>query len=211
MRMIAEFEKCGPASFISHLDLQRVVGRALRRAKLPISYSQGFNPHPLLSFASALPVGCESVCEIMDVTMEEEVSGEAYKQSLNAVLPRGLAVTRAKLVGDGVPSPMAIIGQAVYRSVFDRDVSEQVANFVAAEEVTAIKKSKKKEQEVNIRPMVYHMEMVEGAVVVRVRHDNAVSLKPGLLFSAMGLGEHPALRIELLTAEGKNLFDELGE
>ncbi len=87
MRLIAEFEKIGPAAYISHLDLQRVMGRALRRAKAPIKYSQGFNPHVLMSFATALSVGCESVCEILDLPLEYE--DKTLPQTLNANLPRG--------------------------------------------------------------------------------------------------------------------------
>lgn len=67
--MIAEFEKMGRMSWFSHLDLQSTMQRALRRAGLPVRYSQGFNPHVNLSFATALPVGCQSRCEILDVEL----------------------------------------------------------------------------------------------------------------------------------------------
>ena len=76
MRIIAVFHKIDGARHISHLDLMRAVQRALRRAGLPVRYSKGFNPHMVLSFASALSLGFTSVGEVMDVAMEEEVSPE---------------------------------------------------------------------------------------------------------------------------------------
>ena len=87
MRMIAEFEKMGRMSWFSHLDLQNTMQRALRRAQLPVAYSQGFNPHVLTSFATALSVGCQSRGEVMEVEMAGEISPEEFAEKLNACLP----------------------------------------------------------------------------------------------------------------------------
>lgn len=213
MRMIAEFEKTGPACFIGHLDLQRVIGRALRRARLPLRYSQGFNPHPVLSFASALPVGCESGCELMDLGLSDQIEADAFAARLNDALPRGLRITRARLVEEDAPSPMAVIGQADYAAVFPGDVSAAVEAFRISEEVMALKKSKKKEQHVNIRPLVLAIgaetDGEKTKVWVRVRHDNAVSLKPALLFEAMGLPDLPARRTALRMADGQEIYQAL--
>ena len=95
MRMIAEFEKMGRMSWFSHLDLQNTMQRALRRAQLPVAYSQGFNPHVLTSFATALSVGCQSRGEVMEVEMAGEISPEEFVEKLNACLPDGLKVRRS--------------------------------------------------------------------------------------------------------------------
>ena len=70
MRIIASFYKHDEVRFVSHLDMQRLFQRAFRRAGLPLSYSKGFNPHPLLSFATALSVGYTSECEYFDVFLD---------------------------------------------------------------------------------------------------------------------------------------------
>ena len=74
MRLAVVFTKEAPVRFVSHLDVQRLFQRAFRRAKLPLAYSQGFNPHPLVSFATALSVGMTSRGEYLDVTLAEELS-----------------------------------------------------------------------------------------------------------------------------------------
>ena len=71
MRIIARFEKGEAVRFVSHLDIQRTFQRAFRRANIPLAYSQGFNPHPQLSFATALSLGYTSEAEWFDVKLAE--------------------------------------------------------------------------------------------------------------------------------------------
>jgi len=87
-----EFLKLGRARFLSHLDTMRVFQRALTRACIPVMYSQGFNPHMKLSIAFPLPLGVESVCEMIDIKLEYPVSGVVDK--LNAALPEGFQILR---------------------------------------------------------------------------------------------------------------------
>lgn len=74
------FSKTGRAVYISHLDLMRTVTRAFMRAECKLKYSEGFNPHPNISIALPLSVGCESVCEIMDFKMREDMTCEEIKK-----------------------------------------------------------------------------------------------------------------------------------
>ena len=90
----AVFSKKGRAVYISHLDLFRTMQRALKRSKLPVWYSQGFNPHIYLNFPLALSLGVESDTEFMDLAFTEEVDTEKAKEILNAVMPEGLSVIR---------------------------------------------------------------------------------------------------------------------
>lgn len=87
-----EFSKLGRARFLSHLDTMRVFQRALTRAQIPVIYSQGFNPHMKMSIAFPLPLGVESLCEIIDLKLEEPISGLVEK--LNAALPEGFRTTK---------------------------------------------------------------------------------------------------------------------
>ena len=85
--MIAVFEKSERLRHIGHLDIQRAVMRALRRSGLSVSYSKGFNPHILLTFASALSTGAAGRKEIMDVQLDREVTPEEFVAAMNGAMP----------------------------------------------------------------------------------------------------------------------------
>ena len=95
MRIIAAYNKGAELCRISHLDVQRLLMRALRRAKLPLAFSKGFNPHPLLSFASALKLGFTSECEWFEVDLSAPVCAAEFSAKLNAACPRGFSVHSA--------------------------------------------------------------------------------------------------------------------
>ena len=84
------FEKTGKAVYISHLDLLHVMQRVFLRAETPLRYSEGFNPHAIISICVPLSVGCESVCELMDFRVTREIDLEALPAALNAVSPEGI-------------------------------------------------------------------------------------------------------------------------
>ena len=87
MRMLAVYHKGPSLAFISHLDVQRTLQRAMRRAGIPLAFSQGFNPHPKLSFASALATGQTSDAEWFEAELSEDVEPEAFVSRVNGVLP----------------------------------------------------------------------------------------------------------------------------
>jgi radical SAM-linked protein len=87
-----KFTKTGRAKYISHLDLSRCMSRALRRAKIPIWFTQGFNPHPYIFFALPLSLGFESECEFMDLRLEAEMSFDEVKLSFAKQMPEGIEV-----------------------------------------------------------------------------------------------------------------------
>lgn len=89
------FEKTGRVKYISHLDLMRCFQRAFRRAGTPLKYSEGFNPHPVMSLPLPLSLGTESVCEMLDFETTEELAPDAA-QALNPALPEGIRVTAAR-------------------------------------------------------------------------------------------------------------------
>ena len=89
MRLIARLTKLEPVRFVSHLDILRLLQRAFRRAGVPLSYSQGFNPHPLLSFATALSTGYTSGAEWIDVKLDKDMDTDDFLLSVNAALPVG--------------------------------------------------------------------------------------------------------------------------
>ena len=89
------FEKSGRAVYISHLDLMRTMQRAFQRADYGLKYSEGFNPHPILSILLPLSVGASSVCELMDFSLAEEADLAALLEKLTAAMPEGCARWRS--------------------------------------------------------------------------------------------------------------------
>ena len=217
MRMIAEFEKMGRMSWFSHLDLQNTMQRALRRAQLPVAYSQGFNPHVLTSFATALSVGCQSRGEVMEVEMVGEISPEEFAEKLNACLPDGLKVRRCAQVSDSAPALMAKVAEAGYDiTAPNADLTQAVEAFLKAEEVMVEKRSKTKTRLVNIRPMVHEITCAfdgkDSRLSMVLEQTNANALKVELVMQALAPEqEFRFVRTALYAAGSDGAREELFE
>ncbi len=217
MRMIAEFEKMGRMSWFSHLDLQNTMQRALRRAQLPVAYSQGFNPHVLTSFATALSVGCQSRGEVMEVEMAGEISPEEFAEKLNACLPDGLKVRRCAPVPDSAPALMAKVAEAGYDiTAPNADLTRAVEAFLKAEEVMVEKRSKTKTRLVNIRPMVHEITCAfdgkDSRLSMVLEQTNANALKVELVMQALAPEqEFRFVRTALYAAGSDGAREELFE
>ena len=158
MRMALEFAKRGGAAYISHLDLQRAFSRAIRRSGMPVKLSQGFNPHYVVSFASALALGIESECECVEVQMASEVLPEDFLRAMGAVLPPGLAARRALRLKEGAPKLMAALSEAEYMAELGNAdlnaVQAALRDIIASETVMATRSVKGVEKTVDIRPLI---------------------------------------------------------
>lgn len=178
MRIIASFYKHDEVRFVSHLDMQRLFQRAFRRAGLPLSYSKGFNPHPLLSFATALSVGYTSECEYFDVFLDEKIDADEFHSRVNAVLPEGVAVTKAVDAGEMKASLTTLMRSADYfaRLDFDREVtSDELENALASlltGEIIVEKKTKGGMKDVDIRPLLISVNLIdcsEGSAILYIK------------------------------------------
>ena len=178
MRIIASFYKHDEVRFVSHLDMQRLFQRAFRRAGLPLSYSKGFNPHPLLSFATALSVGYTSECEYFDVFLDEKIDADEFRSRVNAVLPEGVAVTKAVDAGEMKASLTTLMRSADYfaRLDFDREVtSDELENALASlltGEIIVEKKTKGGMKDVDIRPLLISVNLIdcsEGSAILYIK------------------------------------------
>lgn len=87
------FHKTGPIRYISHLDLMRTMTRAIRRSGIDLWYTEGFNPHPYMTFALPLSLGMQSLCESMDIRIEGDATNEEICRALKSVMPAGILVT----------------------------------------------------------------------------------------------------------------------
>ena len=153
LRLRAVFEKTGRAKYISHLDLNRCMLRVFRRSKLPVWYTEGFNPHPYYSFALALSLGFESSCEIMDFNItDDNMPLDEIKNRLNAVMPEGMHIVS---VAEQVKKITAIT-KAEYDFSLVSDDAESlysaVQQLINQSEILIDKKTKKGIKTVDLKP-----------------------------------------------------------
>lgn len=188
--MMAVFEKGARLRHIGHLDIQRAMQRALRRSGLPVSYSKGFNPHILLTFASALATGAMGEKEILDVSLDAPVEADAFMAAMNAALPPDMQLSFAKPLEDRHPALMAMVCAADYElTIQDDEAAGQLARalpgFLAQESITALRKSKSGMKECDIRPLIHHLRMEGNILIARLTLTEASTCKPDMLLTAL--------------------------
>ena len=213
MRVIAVFEKSQRIRHIGHLDIQRFVQRGLRRSGLPVAYSKGFSPHILVTFASALATGAWGDREIMDVTMEKDVTPEEFIEKMNKAMPPEMQISEAKTVEDRHPAMMATLTAAEYEiNVCDPSVCPQmeraVHELMTMEEVTAVRKTKSGMKECNIRPLIHELDMKENIIHCVMRLTEREACKPNMLNEALskiaGLENEPRILVRRTALLGED-------
>lgn len=151
------FEKSGKAVWISHLDLMRLFQRAFKRAGLPLTHTQGYNPRPSVSIALPLSVGMESVCELLDFDLEcPTVSPEEIKERLNAALTDGVMVHQVYSDGAKIRD-IALLKCRIelrYLTAVTQKMVNDINSLFSQSELIVPKKSKNGVQEQNIAPMI---------------------------------------------------------
>lgn len=166
-----KFSRGESLRFLSHLDQQRVFQRALRRAEMPVAYTQGFNPRPILTFALAMPVGMTSLEEYGRVGLTADVSPEVFLNKMNKSLPSGLQIESAKKleVEGKVPSLTASITDCLYRiqgalaiHIDETQLADIVNNILERESLIIPKRNKRgKMIEKEVRPFISQIEILE--------------------------------------------------
>ena len=184
------FSKTGRAVYISHLDLMRTMTRAFLRAECRLKYSEGFNPHPNISIALPLSVGCESLCEIMDFRLIEGKDPNDILKSLFVQLPEGIEALEIY----GYERKVKDIKWIRISGVFEYDerdaaeMAEKLNAFYSRGNIVISKKTKRGVGETDIRPAVKEIEFAQEGADVRL---NAVisaqepTLNPELLADAL--------------------------
>ncbi len=186
------FSKTGRAIYISHLDVNRMMTRAVRRAQLPMWYTEGFNPHPYIAFALPLSLGQSSDCEYMDIRIEGDMTDDEVKERLNAVLPEGL-----KILSAGAPVHDAkSIEKAQYfvKIIFENSEKaslfyEKANELIRSEELIAEKPGKKGHRkimkQVNLIDFIFDAKFTNAENIVNLQcvlaAGNTNNLNPTLL------------------------------
>lgn len=162
------FSKTGTAKYISHLDLISTMIRVMRRAGIELKYSEGFNPHPYLSVALPLPVGCGSTCELMDFGTLHELLPDGLPEIINAVMPEGLYVQEI-YPPESRFSDVAWVETAItlhYGAADLHRVSEGLYRRFTAGIMNIRKKTKRGLSELDIAPFIRDIEISCSDVVL---------------------------------------------
>lgn len=190
MNIRIKFRKYGPMKFISHLDVMRYFQKAMRRAKIPICFSEGFSPHMIMSFASPLSVGLTSDGEYMDIRIHEPIPSQEAIRRLNQTMAEGMEVVSFRALPENSKNAMSIVAAADYEIRF-REGAEpeegweaQFLEFLQRPQICLVKKTKKGQQEVDIRPWIYHCTVKQDVILLQAAAGSVHNLKPELLLSA---------------------------
>ena len=190
MKARIKFRKNGVMKFIGHLDIMRYFQKAIRRAEIPIAFTSGYSPHMIMSFANPLGVGLTSDGEYFDIELTESIASKEAVRRLNEQMVDGMEIVSFVQIPDDKKSKgMSIVAGADYlSSVKNRslpeDLAEKLEAFYAQNEICVVKKTKKSEKEVDIRPMIYKLECRSGGIYMRVAAGSVQNLKPELVTEA---------------------------
>lgn len=192
MKARIKFRKNGCMKFIGHLDVMRFFQKVMRRADIPIAFTGGFSPHMIMSFANPLGVGVTSDGEYFDIELTEDIDMKAAVERMNQVVVEGIdIVNMVPISDDKKQTGMSIVAAADYLSslksgVFPEDWKEKAAQFMNQPTISILKKTKKSEKEVDIKPMIYKLEVRDESVYMQVATGSVENLKPELVMQALG-------------------------
>ncbi|MFZ3102003.1 MAG: TIGR03936 family radical SAM-associated protein [Desulfitobacteriaceae bacterium] len=219
MRLRIAYTKLEEAKYIGHLDLTRVFERAMRRAGIPVAYSEGFNPHPKISFGSALAVGVEGEREYVDIELQREMDLSEVLGSLQEQLPTGIRLLDGLAIEPGSKALMAVLNAALYRlrlpmalPIQAERLDEAIKSWLAREHITYTRYSKKGPTEKDIRPWVKHLQgEIHGDEVIfelEVEVGNQGSVRPEEVVGSLRELENLPLALEGLQIKRTGIYVE---
>ncbi len=199
MKIRIKFRKWGCMKFIGHLDMLRYFQKAMRRADVDICYSEGFSPHQIMSFAAPLGVGITSDGEYFDIEVHSTKSTREMLSDINAAMVDGVEVTGYVALPDNAKTAMSIVTAAGYvlsykdgyESPFTLEEwkAEILELFTSKDSFPIIKKTKKSEKEVDLKPLVYDFKVIEQnhkpAFYMNVSTGSVDNIKPELLLASI--------------------------
>lgn len=200
------FTKTGRAKYISHLDLMRTMTRVLRRAQIPLWYTEGFSKHPYITFAAPLSLGYEGLCEYMDFRLEEDMPTQEIVDRLNNNMPEGITVIGA------APAKMKVakIAASRWQICLDASAYDAVQETLNKDIIEVQKRTKKKTYKtIDIKPSIRDIDLSlneEGCrllLTLPTGSDQAVN--PSLLMQAVFGEDYEAeiTRLSVITEDGE--------
>lgn len=200
MKIRIKFRKTGIMKFIGHLDVMRYFQKAIRRADVEICYSGGFSPHQIMSFAAPLGVGITSNGEYVDIEVHSTGTTAEMLERLNAVMAEGFEIAEYKLLPDTTTNAMSSVAAADYTLTFrpgyepEEESAEEwfkkLTAFFDQPQVMVLKKTKKGEKEMDLKPLIYDLGVIAGndaaqaQLFMKISTGSASNIKPELLLDA---------------------------
>ncbi|MEM7345396.1 MAG: TIGR03936 family radical SAM-associated protein [Chloroflexota bacterium] len=199
-RIRLHFAKKSQVKYISHLDLALSWERALRRAQIPLAYSQGFNPRPKMQVASGLPLGTTGRAEIMDITLTESIDLETSLERIQATLPVGIGLHAIEEIPARSPALQSLLRQAEYEVIVETDLSEmmltdRIQTLLEADQILQTRIRRKKEETFDLRPWVHDLRLIsmtnnDAQLYMRLTAGQFGNLRPEQLLKALGLEDN---------------------
>jgi radical SAM-linked protein len=186
MRLRLTFTKTDSLKYIGHLDLHRTLERTLRRAGLPLAYSQGFNPQPKMNLAEALPLGITSECEVMDVWMETRIDLEQAKAELNRAAPPGMQILSLNEVDERLPPLQTQVVAAEYCVTLDApppDLESRAQNLLNQESIARERRGK----HYDLRPLIESLSVEGNVLMMKLSARDGATGRPDEVLRALGV------------------------
>ena len=191
MKVRIKFSKEGAMKFVGHLDIMRFFQKAVKRAGIDVAYSEGFSPHMIMSFAAPLGVGVTSTAEYFDMEIKTPMPSKEAVERLNQAMVEGMKVSSFRKIPDGkANAAMALVAAADYQVRFREgmepaaDWKEKVHAFMEQPEIIILKKTKKNEKEVDLKPFIYEMSAQEDCIFLKLAAGSVKNTKPELVMEA---------------------------
>src|SRR3954447_11196797 len=216
-RLRVRYAKRGRLRFTSHRDFSRAFERAVFRARLPMAYSSGFNPHPRISYAGAAPTGSASEAEYLELALAEVLDPAAVHAALDEALPDGLDVV------EGVDSPGGSLADLLQASLWNialpasfEELRPAIRAFLGADEVMVQRMTKKGLREFDARAAVLSLQWMPGGggdgpgseLELVLRHQEPAVRPDDVLSALAAVGGLELAGVPLLTREAQGPFDE---
>jgi radical SAM-linked protein len=216
MILRGKFEKRAAMKYIGHLDLMRTMQRSIRRADLPIAYSQGYNPQQKMNFAMALALGMESVAEYFEVELTREMEPSVFIERMNRALPEGIKILGAQKIEKAPKSLMSIVAWSSYAVTFPdegepKDAEARIQAFLEEKEIWTTRRRKKKKQmvskQVEIRQWIDAIAWEGETLYMTLKTGSNGNLKPEevlpVLFPEMAMPQIKRLEIYRESERGR--------
>lgn len=205
MRIGVKFSRTGLGRFLSHLDLQDLFSRAVRRAGIPAQYSSGFHPHMNMAFASAMAVGLETEGDYFELQVLEELDCAAAKKALAEQMPSGFAIHALGKLPEGLGKLMAVAVRAEYEIIEpDAAFSAWLSQLLERESFVIERQRKGKTRQMDLRPLIYEAELGQS-IRLMLGNFGAGTVTPKLLIAE---AEKQLGSLEQMRAIRKDLYAE---
>ena len=208
-RLRIRFRRGEEVKFISHLDIMRFWERAMRRARVPLAYSEGFTPHPRISLAAPLALGVTSETEFMDIVLQRWVSPHWFTEGITQQLPAGIEVLAVFPVPMTLPSLQSAVRFAEYQVEVEalcsrKEIEAAIEQFLAREELPWHHQRDTGERNYDLRALVEDIWVMDwpsnptndrsghiGILAMNLRCDSGGSGRPEQVVLALGINEYP--------------------